>query len=121
MKFINITPLNETAVTSVFIPSAAIDASDLYKLSAQIVAGAGDATGSTIQMQVSNDPVANGYLSIPTPSNWVNLGTPITIVASDSALMPAIDMCYRSMRFVYASDGTASLASVVVNVFAIAV
>lgn len=82
----------------------AIDASQMYQMSLQIVSAAG-ATGS-VQIQVSNDPQPVGYQPQPVVVNWVALGSPVTITAATVQLVAAQNMAYVCMRVVVTGTGT---------------
>lgn len=108
MKYSNYSPINRQA--NVSVSSNAVDIQQVVKMSAQVVAGVGNITGS-LQAQVSNDdnvPMSSG--KTPVPTNWSNLGSAIALSAAGITLIPQQDMCYRYLRFVFTdtSGGTGS-------------
>lgn len=67
-------------------------------------------------MQVSNDlcPYGGASASQFVPTNWSNLGSPITLSTLGSNLTTQQDFCYRWLRVVYTdsiSDATAILSA----------
>lgn len=82
----------------------------IYKMSAQVIVGAGTASGS-FQLQVSNDHSTGAQLFMnQTFTNWSNLGASIPITGISSTLIAEQDMCYKALRAVYTdtSGGTAT-------------
>ncbi len=119
MKFLN--EQIDIPVTTGNTTSAAIDASQLIKLSVQATSGAGSAMTGSLQMQVSNDPVNVGYFMSPAPTAWSNLGSALAIAApATSYLIAQQDVCYRSIRFVFTGN-IANDASVAIKIMALAI
>lgn len=86
--------------------SSAIDASQLFAVSCQIVTGSGTAAG-TVQLQVSNDLIGQDYTMQSAPTNWNNLGTAATLAAGATAYyISRLDICARSLRAQYVSTTT---------------
>lgn len=105
MKFANIQPII-SVLSSANITSSAIDLSQVFKLSAQIVAGTGTITGS-LQLQVSNDIIPTFYAFAQAPIvNWSNLGSAVALSASGVSLIAVQDVCYRSLRVVFTDGST---------------
>jgi len=119
MKYVNFPITIETAADNTPVASAPVDASQLYKMSAQVVVTDSSIT-SSLQLQVSNDELNAGYLNLNQPVNWSDLGSPLSIAAPGVFLIEQQDLCYRSIRFVLTnSDSTAHTA--LINVMALAI
>lgn len=115
MKYLNFTAFDHRPVNEDF-QSNAIDMNQLLKLSIQAVAGPGSITGS-IQLQVSNDIPPNGYLlGNYEPTNWDDLGSPVTISATGSVLVPQQDVCYRFLRINYSNTATGAVTSTITTI-----
>lgn len=85
--------------------SGPCDVSQLSSFSLQSIS-TGTATG-TIQVQVSNDPPANGDPGI-TPSNWTNLaGATIAVTAASTLLLPRTASCYNWLRLTFTTSAGA--------------
>lgn len=121
MKFLPFSPIN--AVTaSATVTSAAVDMSQIFKMSAQVVVAGGTATGS-LQLQVSNDHSTGAQLfNNQTFTNWSNLGSPVAITTTGVNLIAQQDMCYKALRAVYTdtSSGTGT-AKVTVQILCLSV
>lgn len=103
MKYVNFKPLDADPMSQT-ISSDPIDTGQLVKMSAQIVVGAGTASG-TLKLQVSNDPVPVGYnFSQATFTNWNDLGSTTMISGTSTTLIAQQDMCYRAMRVLYEAE-----------------
>ena len=100
MKYLPYSPIS-AAAASATTTSAAIDMSQIYKMSAQVIVSAGTSLG-TLQPQVSNDH-ANGaqMFENQTFTNWSNLGSSVAVSAAGATLIAQQDMCYKALRFVY--------------------
>lgn len=104
------------------ITSAAIDFRQIYRLSGQVVVGAGAATAGSLQLQYSDDPASITLNhSPPTATNWSNFGTAVTVsgAAVQSIVfstIPFTEVCYAWVRAVYtdSSSGT-GLGTITVN------
>lgn len=119
MKIANFKPLDsQTSASSASSP--AIDLSQVYRLSVQIVASSGSIDGS-VKLQVSNDVIDTNYLNQKAPTNWSDLGSPVALVAPGVALIPSQDVCYRSLRVVYTSANPANTSLLTVSIMAQAV
>ena len=94
--------------------------SKIYKFSAQISVPSGTVTGS-VQLQVSNDEVTANYLSLQEPTNWSNLGSPVSLTTSGTSLITQQDSCYRSLRVVFTSSDGGASGLVTVNIMALAI
>lgn len=110
------------------INSPAFDFRQFYRLSGQVVVGAGANTAGSLQLQFSNDPIAQvnfGPSGVVTGVvNWTNFGTAVTVNgAAVQAILfstiPWTDIGFAWMRAVYtdSSSGTGlGLVSVNLNV-----
>ena len=104
MKYLSFIPLEIEDSSEATIESAAIDLSQILKVSIQAVVGAGTITGS-IQLQVSNDIIENGYLMKEEPVNWSNLGSSLALSAQNTNyLIAQQDVCYRALRVVFTGN-----------------
>ncbi len=100
MRFVRFNLLSSTAATA-SATTAPFDLNQIIRMSAQVVVGAGTATG-TVQLQVSNDPAPVGNIFPDnTFTNWSNLGSPASISASGATLVAEQEMCYRALRAVF--------------------
>lgn len=94
-----------------------IPAQQLVYCSAQCIS-TGSSTG-TVQLQVSNDPVAK--LSVdskgnPIPVNWSSLGTAATITAGSVVYVAEQQICAQFLRAVYTkNNGSAGTITVNIN------
>lgn len=121
MKFVNLTSLDISDTTQSTVESSAIDLSQIYRLSAQIIVGAGTSMTGSVQLQVSNDEITNFYLGQNSPVNWSNLGNPTALSAdSTNYLIASQDVCYRSLRVVFTGDA-GNDAPVVIKLMALCV
>lgn len=110
MRFLPFSPIS-SAVASATSTSAAIDMSQIIKMSAQVVVGSGTATGS-MQLQVSNDHTTGANLFMNQVfTNWSNLGSPVAITTSGATLVAQQDMCYKALRAVY-TDTFANISTI---------
>lgn len=103
MKYLNTILIDSESSDQTTVTSGAIDASQLYKMSTQIVVGSGTIDGS-VQLQVSNDEIKAGYLMLEQPVNWTNLGSATALSSSGAVLVAPVDLCYRAIRMVYSND-----------------
>ena len=116
MKNVNFKSL-DAAPGDTDINSAAIDLSQAYKMSVQIVVGGSGSITGTMQLQVSNDPWDNGYQSF-VPTNWTNLGSAVNIAAAPANyLISQIDVSYRWARLVYDRSADGGTATITAQVF----
>lgn len=105
MKYLSFKPLELTNTVS-NANSSAFDLSQIYRLSVQIVVGAGTTMSGSVQLQVSNDEIETFYLHKETPTHWSNLGTATSLSAANTNyLIISQDVCYRSMRVVFTGNG----------------
>lgn len=86
------------------VTSAAVDARNLFELSAQVVT-TGSGAG-TLKLQASND-APQGSVG---PQNWSDV-TGVSVVAAGAGafLIPKTDICYEYIRFVYTNTGTGTI------------
>lgn len=86
-------------------------ADNIVRVSFQVVASNSSAAG-TIQVQVSDDQSVGLPANQFIPTNWANLGSPVTLTGSSSlnALVPAIEVAYEYIRIVY-TDTTGATAT----------
>lgn len=111
MRFLPYSPIASAAATG-STTSAPIDMSQIVKMSAQVVIGAGTATGS-MQLQVSNDHSTGAqFFGNQTFTNWSNLGSPVAVTTSGVTLVAQQDMCYKALRAVY-TDTFANVSTIV--------
>lgn len=113
-----ITPIN--AIGSATRTSGTLDFRQIYRLSGQVVVGAGANTAGSMQLQFSNDPDAikkNPFAA----TNWTNFGTPVTVSGAATSpilfsTVPWTDLGFAWLRAVYtdSSSGT-GLGLVTVN------
>lgn len=111
MNFTNIKPID--AVTgNTTITSSAVDASYMFKVSGVVKSSHSSASGS-MQFQVSNDPPTSTL-----PTNFVNLGSSVSISGSGQFIMPQQDMAYRWIRGVYTDNsGATATATITLALF----
>lgn len=115
LKALSITDSTQTVTSNV------IDGIPIYKISVQVVVGAGVMTSGSVQIQVSNDIIGTNYALNPTPTHWSNLGSPLALSApSTVSLIAAQDSAYRAIRIVFTGAG-GDTAPVDVNVFALCI
>jgi hypothetical protein len=112
MKYINCPAISGSSAAN--ITGASIDASQMCKLSAQIIAEG--AAAGTIQLQVSNDINDNFYQQTPVYTNWSNLGSPVTVSSAGATLILQQDMSYRAVRAVWTGSGA---GTIIVNIMAL--
>lgn len=131
MRQFAVSIINQTGNAT--ITSAAIDARQLYRISGQVIVGAGASTAGSLQLQYSCDPMASSGVSgggvtitgagvVSGVANWVNLGTAVT-VAGAAAAVPILfsgatfaDIGYSWIRAVYTdSSSGAGAGKVTVN------
>lgn len=114
-----------SGIGSANIEGGALDFRQIYRLSGQVVVGAGAATAGSLKLQFSNDPMSQVNMS---PSgliigvvNWTDFGTAVTV--SGAAVQPILfstvpwtDVGFSWMRAVYTdSSGGTGLGLVTVN------
>ena len=111
-----------SAVGNGNITSATFDIRQIYRLSGQVVVGAGASTAGSLQLQFSNDPPSSVLSQSPiAATNWSNLGSAVTI--SGAGVLPILfssqpfsDVGYAWLRAVYTdSSGGAGLGLIKVN------
>lgn len=114
MRFLPFSPIN-SIVTSANITSSAIDMSQIFKMSAQVIVGTGSSTGS-LQLQVSNDHSTGAQqFNNQTFTNWSNLGSAVSVSGSGSTLIAQQDMCYKALRAIY-TDGSSGTGTARITV-----
>lgn len=111
-------------VGSQTITSAVIDARQLYRISGQVIVGAGAATAGSLQLQYSCDPVSTVNITpqgVAGVDNWSNFGTAVTVAGAATqsivfSTVPVFDIGFAWIRAVYTdtSSGT-GLGLVTVN------
>lgn len=99
------------------INGAAFDFRQIYRISGQVVVGAGAATAGSLQLQYSNDPVS-GITFLPTGvvtgvTNWSNFGTAGTVsgagvVSLLFSALPYADIGFSWVRAVYTDSSSGS-------------
>lgn len=114
------------------INSAVIDARQLYRISGQVVVGAGAATAGSLQLQYSCDPMSSSGVKgggvtitgagvVTGVTNWSNFGTAVTVSgAAVQAIvfstLPVYDIGFPWIRAVYTdSSGGTGAGLVTVN------
>lgn len=113
MRFLQYSPIASQSAAASYT-SSAIDMSQIYKMSAQVVASSGTVTG-TLQLQVSDDPVvANNLFMDNVFTHWSNLGSAVSVSAAGTTLITQQDMCYRALRAVFTS--TVAVSDVVTTI-----
>lgn len=114
MRFLPFSPINLQTANAT-ITSSAIDMSQIFKMSAQVIIGTGTATGS-LQLQVSNDHSTGAQqFGNQTFTHWSNLGSAVAISGAGSTLIAQQDMCYKALRAVY-TDSSSGLGTALVTV-----
>jgi hypothetical protein len=88
--------------------SAFLWADKMLRVSVQAVATA--ANVGSIQMQFSNDAITGSQGAQVAPTNWTNLGSPVTLSGTTPVAIPYMEVSYEYLRLVYtdASSGTAT-------------
>lgn len=117
----------KAVVGSANINGGAIDFRQIYRISGQVIVGAGAATAGSLQLQYSNDPYGTGAINIA-PSglvtgvvNWSNFGTAGTIsgagvVSLLFSALPCYDLGVSWVRAVYTDTSSgAGLGTITVN------
>lgn len=111
-----------SAIGSGDLASATLDFRHIYRLSGQVVVGAGAATAGSLQLQFSNDPADIVLAKSPIAAvNWTNFGTAVTVSgAAVQAILfstiPWTDVGFAWLRAVYTdSSSGAGLGLVSVN------
>lgn len=116
-----------SAIGSASINGGALDFRQIYRLSGQVVVGAGAATAGSLQLQFSNDPIGgSNEVSVSRGVvtgvvNWTNFGTAVTV--SGAAIQPILfstipwtDLGFSWLRAVYTDSSSGSgLGLVTVN------
>lgn len=98
-------------LTNVTRTSSALDTSQMMTGSFQATFTDGAASG-TLVIQASNDPFEILPAGEP-PQNWFDLSATVTSIASgQSALIPAIPICYRWLRASFTRSGGAGTFTV---------
>jgi len=107
------------------INGAAFDFRQIYRISGQVVVGAGASTAGSLQLQYSNDPVAgvnfNPNGTVTGVTNWSNFGTAASVSGAGvlSLLFSAIpyaDIGFSWVRAVYTdSSSGAGAGKITVN------
>lgn len=118
MRNLDYKPLSAVALNA-NQASAAIDAQNLIRLSAQAIVAGGTSVGN-LQIQVSNDKngAMNGFPFIPT--NWSNLGAAVALAAGGIFLIASQETCYRWVRVIFTDgSGGTNTGNVTVNLDAI--
>lgn len=107
MRFI-CEPVLKAADASQNQNSQVIDASQLFKGSAQAVV-TGTAAG-TLKVQVSND---NYIPAKAPPTHWNDLsGSSVAIAGAGNYLIPQVDLCYQWLRLVFTNtSGTGTITA----------
>lgn len=114
-------------VGSASINGSAMDFRQIYRISGQVIVGAGAATAGSLQLQYSNDPYGTGAINV-SPSglvtgvaNWSNFGTAGTVAGAGvvSLLFSAIpfaDIGFSWVRAVYTdTSGGTGAGTITVN------
>lgn len=92
------------AQTAATLTSAAVDARNLFEVSAQVVT-TGTGAG-TLKIQASND-APQGSVG---PQNWSDItGASVAATGAGAFLIPKTDLCYEYIRFVYTNTGTGTV------------
>ncbi len=112
-----------SAVGNKNLTSPTFDIRQIYRISGQVVTGAGASTAGSLQIQWSNDPVSSVFSSQPIQAtNWNNLGSAVTV--SGAGVLPILfsavpfsDVGYSWLQAVYTdSSSGAGLGKVTVNI-----
>ncbi len=103
-------PVNITALSAANVAndqaSAAIVTDFVVSVSAQAVI-TGSTPHGTFKLQGSNDVA----FSPATPTNWNDIGTPISVTTTGIYLIPSLDICYAFVRAVWLkSSGTGAIS-----------
>lgn len=108
MKTLNEIVLNALPDTS-SQTSAAIDASQLFRVSVQ-ASFTDSAVAGTLKLQCSNDPsTANNLPGLQAPTHWTDVpNTSQTITAGASVLIPSTEISYRWVRVVFTESSPGS-------------
>ena len=95
--------------------SAAIDASQIYSISAQVVMTGSSPTG-TLKLQASNDKINAANLALDTvPTNWSDIpNASVAISATGAFLVPKTDLSYQWVRALWVQ--TSGTGTVTVNI-----
>lgn len=110
MKYVPFSPISASSAAAT-TTSAAIDMSQVFKMSAQVVVSSGT-SGGTLQPQVSNDHNTGAQLfNNQTFTNWSNLGSSVAVSSAGVTLVAQQDMCYKALRFVY-TDTFANVSTI---------
>lgn len=110
------TPIQYLLANNATTNFAAIQANQVYAISA--IAIFSDATtGGSFKLQASNDaPSANNLPGAFTPTNWIDIPNSSQTVASGaSAIIPATTLCYQWVRLVWTRTGGAGTLSIFAN------
>jgi hypothetical protein len=107
------------------ITSATIDARQLYRISGQVIVGAGANTAGSMQLQYSCDPIPQAQVTpagIVGVTNWNSLGTAVSVSGSAAAASILFssatfsDIGYAWIRAVYTDTSSgAGLGLITVN------
>lgn len=101
----NIIPVQSAAT----VTTAAINAANLFQVSAQITATGAGAAG-TLKIQVSNDYTDDTNPNFA-PTNWSDLsGATVTVSGAGVLLIPKQEICYQYIRLVYTNSGTGTIS-----------
>lgn len=99
-----------------------LDFRQIYRLSGQVVVGAGAATAGSLQLQFSNDPASIVLAKFPiAATNWTNFGTAVTVAGA--AVQPILftsvpwtDVGFAWLRAIYTdSSGGTGAGTITVN------
>lgn len=108
--------LLENEDTDANVSSAVIPISQIYKVSAQIIAVDPDTNiDGTLTLEVSNDKAPAGVMAPFTPTNWSPLVTGTAISAAGISLIPATDVCFEWLRATY-TDGSSGASTGTISV-----
>ena len=115
------------AVGSASRNGAALDFRQIYRLTGQVIVGAGAATAGSLKLQYSNDPIGNGTVNVAPNGlitgvvNWTDFGTAVTVAgAAVHGILfytyPWADVGFCWVRAVYTdSSGGSGLGLITVN------
>lgn len=76
----------------------------IVRASFQLIA-AGASPGGTIQIQASDDKAFGLPANQFQPTNWNDVGSPITVAAIGSFLVPTLECSYEYLRLIWAAGG----------------
>lgn len=95
--------------------SAAIDASYLYSISAQVIV-AGSSPVGVLKLQCSNDPIVAANLAADTtPSHWSDIpNATVSVSGTGVFLVPKTDLSYQWIRALWVV--TSGTGTVTVNI-----